>query len=193
MLRNLSKKQQLSGLGVLKWSPINCDWIASCHRHHSCLDSCHCTHCAPHYKSTTLGLLWVPMLPQCVPSILPPYLDSMISPQMGEGRVLLTNKVTLGLVGWAGPTFYQASPGGWISSHVGLCNECALDSRWQGCKVGDYIMMGVFFMVTMTGFRYERDSRGTKLWPVGCGQNTTGQAPKLCGGGRIDLASRQLL
>ena len=29
----------------------------------------------------------------------------MIGPQMGEGRVLLTNKVTLGLVMWAGPTF----------------------------------------------------------------------------------------
>ena len=26
-------------------------------------------------------------------------------PPMGEGRVLLSNKVTLGLVGWAGPTF----------------------------------------------------------------------------------------
>src|SRR5882724_140127 len=26
-------------------------------------------------------------------------------PMVGEGKVLLSNKVTLGLVGWAGPTF----------------------------------------------------------------------------------------
>ena len=38
-------------------------------------------------------------------------------------------------------------------------------------------------MVTMTGFRYERDGPGTKLWPVRCSWNTTGQVPKLCGGG----------
>jgi len=45
----------------------------------------------------------------------------------GEGRVLLTDKVTLGLVRWAGPTL----PGftrGQLSAHAGLCNECVLDS-----------------------------------------------------------------
>src|SRR5882724_13497923 len=43
-------------------------------------------------------------------------------------------------------------------------------------------MMGIF-MVAMTGFRYERDRLGTKHQPVGCGQNTTRQVPKLCRGG----------
>ena len=38
-------------------------------------------------------------------------------------------------------------------------------------------------MVAMMGFQYERDGPGTKCWPVGCGQNTTGKVPKLCGGG----------
>jgi len=75
-------------------------WVS--HGHCSCLDSCHCTHCTLHYKSVTLGLLWVPMLPQCMPSILPPYWDSVIGPQWG---VLLTNKLTLGLVRWASLTF----------------------------------------------------------------------------------------
>ena len=32
-------------------------------------------------------------------------------PPMGEGRVLLTNKVTPGLVGWAGPTFTRLHQG----------------------------------------------------------------------------------
>ena len=73
--------------------------------------SCHCTHCAPHYKSTILGLLWAPILPQCMPPILPPCWDSAISPQMGEGRVLLTNKVTPGLVGWASLTFTRLTGG----------------------------------------------------------------------------------
>jgi len=31
----------------------------------------------------------------------------VIGPQWGEGRVLLSNKVTLGLVSWAGPTFTE--------------------------------------------------------------------------------------
>src|SRR5882724_11934707 len=43
-------------------------------------------------------------------------------------------------------------------------------------------MMGIY-MVTMMGFQYERDGPGTKLQPVGCGRNTTRQAPKLCVGG----------
>src|SRR5882724_2882901 len=45
-------------------------------------------------------------------------------------------------------------------------------------------MMGIF-MVTMMGFRYERDGPGTKIQPVGCGQNTTRQVPKLCMGGEL--------
>jgi len=68
--------------------------------------SCHCTHCTLHYKSGTLSLLWVPMLPQCVPSIPLPYWDSVIGPQWGgRGGFRLSNKVTPGLVGWAGLTF----------------------------------------------------------------------------------------
>jgi len=33
---------------------------------------------------------------------------------------------------------------GQLSSHVGLCNECTLDSQWEGCKVGDYGKWWVF-------------------------------------------------
>jgi len=53
-------------------------------------------------------------------------------------------------------------------------------------------MMGIF-MITMTGFQYERDRPGTKCWPVGCGQNTTGQVSKIVQGGGINLVSTQFL
>src|SRR5882724_8309102 len=92
-------------------------------------------------------------------------------PPMGEGRVLLSNKVTPGLVRWAGSVHMWAY----------VMNVC-WTAGGMGCKVGDYIMMGIC-MVAMTWFQYERDGPGTKHWPVRCGQNTTGQAPKLCRGG----------
>ena len=99
---------------------------------------------------------------------------------MGKGSSDYQGDPRLGQVGR--PNIYWASPRGQLSSHVGLCNECALDSQWQGCEVGDYVMMGVF-MVAITGFWYERDGPGTKCQPVRCGWNTTGQVPKLCVGG----------
>ena len=69
--------------------------------------SCHCAHCVPHYKSTTLSLLWAPMLPQCVPPILPPCWDSMIGPQMGKGSFWLTRwpRAWSGGLAWHLPGF----------------------------------------------------------------------------------------
>jgi len=77
-----------------------------------------------------------------------------------------------------------ASPGGWLSSHAGLCNECMLDSQWQGYEVVFYVMMGGFYGNNDRVLIW-RDGLGTKLWPVRCDWNTTGQVPKLCRGGSI--------
>ena len=48
-------------------------------------------------------------------------------PPMGEGSSVYQGDPRLGRVGW--PDIYWASLGGQLSSHVGLCNECMLDSQ----------------------------------------------------------------
>jgi len=136
MLRNLSwGSKQLSGLGVF-WNGhlliMTESWVAV--GIIPARTSCHCAHCAPHYKSTTLGLLQAPMLPQCMPPYHHHFETLRSAPKWGRGGFFwLTGDPGLGWVGR--PRFTRLSPGGRLSLHAGLCNECTLDSRWQGCEV----------------------------------------------------------